>query len=375
MLDVNKNIGTVGVSFTPKFYKQALNSAVNGNYRQLIAMMEHAETDSWVQGCLDGRLDGFKRKWTLNEATDQKQDVAVKEFVLEIFNNLNMRDLFESIFEARLRKYVVIDFDINADTGKWLITGFNKNHQKYFRYDKESGKLKIDHGNGKLEDIPEDLCLVVETNKIPLLLPVLRDFILKEFGVESWAQFMETFGQPFVMGEYPPNASPELKKELRTAVESIARSARGTKPKGYDITIVEAKKGTSDFKDFKHECDAGIAVTLLGHANAVSDTAGMKIGENLAPFKVRLEKAINDIYFIEGYIQKLVKLIVDKNFIVKNYPLFEIDKSGPVNVKDFLAVLDQFYDQGGKVDPNDYRKLGISIADDQDYLQRLNSPD
>ena len=374
MLDVNKNIGTIGVSFTPRFYKQALNSAINGSYRQLIAMMEQAETDSWVQGCLDGRLDGFKRKWTLNEATDLKQDLVIKDFVLEIFNSINMRDLFENIFEARTKKYVVIDFDIEIIEGKWIVTNFQKYNQKYFRYDKD-GKLKIDHGNGKLLDIPEDTTITAQTNKIPLLLPVLRDFILKEFGVESWAQFMETFGQPFVMGEYPPNASMELKRELRTAVDSIARSARGIKPKGYDINIIESKKGTSDFVDFKHECDAGIAITLLGHANAVSDTAGMKIGENLAPFKVRLEKAINDIYFIESYIQKLVKIIVDKNFIVKNYPLFEIDKSGPVNVRDFLAVLSQFSDQGGKVDPNDYRKLGISIADEQDYLQRFISPD
>ncbi len=373
MLDVNKNIGTVGVSFTPRFYKQALDSALRGNYRSLIAMFEQAETDSWVQGCLDGRLDGFKRKWTLNEASDSRQDVAVKDFILAEFENLNMRDLFEAVFEARLKKYVVIDFEIEVQKGQWHIIGFNKNHQKFFRYD-VNGKLKIDFGN-KLIDIPEDIAIIAESKKMPLELPVLRDFILKEFGIESWAQFMETFGQPFVMGEYPPNASPELKRELKAAVESIARSARGTKPKGFEIQIVESKKGTSDFKDFKHECDAGIAITLLGHANAVSDTNGMKIGENLAPFKVRLEKAINDIYFIEPQIQKIVKLLVDKNFVTNKYPVFEIDKSGPVNVKEMLMILDQYYNQGGIVDPNDYRKLGISVTDNQDYLQRAVAPD
>lgn len=373
MLDVNKNIGTVGVSFTPKFYKQSLEAAIRGSYRNIVAMIEQSETDSWVQGCLEGRMDGYKRKWTLDEATDSKQDVVIKDFVLSIFDKLDVRDLFDSVFEARVKKFVVIDFDIDVKKGQWIITGFNKNHQKYFKYDADK-ILKIDFGN-KLVPIPKDLALVVESQKLPLGIPVLRDFILKEFGVESWAQFMETFGQPFIMGEYPPNASPELKRELRNAVESIARSSRGIKPKGYDINIMESKKGSSDFKEFKHECDAGIAVTYLGHANAVSDTNGMKIGENLAPFKVRLEKAINDIYFIEPYIQKIVNLIVDKNFVTNRYPKFTIDKSGPINVKERLAVLDQFYNQGGKVDPNDYRSMGIAVADDQEYLQRAVTPD
>ena len=372
MLELNRQIGTISTSFTPQFYKKALDSATHGNYRQLIAMFDYAETDSWIQGCLEGRLDGFKRRWTLNEASDDLIDVEVKEFVLSVFNNLDMRDLFEKIWEARIRKYKVIDFDFEVINGKQVITKFNDYHQKYFRYDKY-GNLKLDR-NSNLEILPEGV-IIVETHKLPLMYPLLRDFILKEFGVESWAQFMETFGQPFIMGEYPPNASEELKRELKNAVQSIARSSRGTKPKGYDIQIIESKKSTSDFQDFKHECDDGIAITLLGHANSVKDSSGMKVGENLSPFKVRLEKAINDIYFIEPIVQKIVKLLVDLNFSVKNYPVFEIDKSGPVDVKETLMILDQFYNQGGKIDPNDYRRLGITVSDEQDYLQRAVTPD
>mgnify|MGYP000870751813 FL=1 len=129
MLELNRQIGTISTSFTPQFYKKALDSATHGNYRQLIAMFDYAETDSWIQGCLEGRLDGFKRRWTLNEASDDLIDVEVKEFVLSVFNNLDMRDLFEKIWEARIRKYKVIDFDFEVINGKQVITKFNDYHQ------------------------------------------------------------------------------------------------------------------------------------------------------------------------------------------------------------------------------------------------------
>lgn len=48
MIQVNKKIGIQNVEFTPSFYKNAYRQYQQGVYRDLIAMMNRAETDSHV---------------------------------------------------------------------------------------------------------------------------------------------------------------------------------------------------------------------------------------------------------------------------------------------------------------------------------------
>jgi len=108
MLSVNKKIGSTNVAFTPSFYKRAIKSYKGGYFRELTALIEQAETDSHVNGCLTGRKAGFKREWRITEFSEGSADVAVKDFIQDMFLNLDMRKLFDFIHDARLKKFSVI---------------------------------------------------------------------------------------------------------------------------------------------------------------------------------------------------------------------------------------------------------------------------
>jgi len=377
MMNVNNQIGITYVDFSPSFFKRAVANYKQGYFKEIIALFEQSEMDSYVGGCIEGRQDGYKRDWRVTEVSQSAKDVAVKDFVESVFMGIDMYDLFDFIHDARLKEFSVIDLTWDIISGKQIITKAEKVNQKYFRRDyKDKKRLKIDWGN-RLEEIPPDAALVCESVKIPLLIPVARDFILKEFGIESWASFIETFGEPFIMGRYPAGADETFKSELEAAVNKLAMSSRGIAPEGSSIEIIESRKGTSDHKQFTEKAETGISITLLGHENAVRNSPGLQVGENQAPYKAARAKVVSDITFIEKHIYHLVKMLVDRNFdAVQKYPIFKIDNSEPINVKERLSVIDSAYSKGYKVSADEYAKLGLTKADDQEpFLMRdFNNP-
>ncbi len=368
MLEINKKLGTTFVTFTPAYFRQAFKQYEDGDYRPLIRLIEKAEVDSMISGCLTGRKAGFARDWRISEGGTTPTDIEAKEFIEQILLNLDMNYLFRSIFQAVTRKYSVIDLTWDIQNTKQVITDFNLLHQKYFRYDLKDGKLKIDWGT-KLIEIEKDSALVCEYRENPVLLSPLRDYILKEFGLESWSSFIETFGEPLVIGTYPQGADTKFISELEAGVRAVSASTRGVAPEGSDIKIIEAHKNTGDHEKYVSRADKSIAISILGHADAVEGSkSGIQVGDNQSSFRVRREIAIDDIRFIEGQISKLVKMLCDRNFTLKKYPVFTIDKSEPINVSERLKVLDSAYDKGLKINPKEYGLLGLYIYDDQKEL-------
>lgn len=369
MIKINKRIGSPSVSFTPNRYQTVVKQWKQGIYRELIEMMKTATLDSHVAGCLIGRKAGFQKDFNIIPYSDTDPDKERAEWIRSVLNNLNMRALFKSIHEAALFKFSVIDFEWEVIDQKQVPVNFKKFDQKYFRYDpKDNYKLKIDHGRN-LEDIPGDV-LVCETDEVPVMFPVLRDYILKEFGLESWASFIETFGEPWIIGKYPPGSQQDVKDELKAGLTALAQSSRGIMPDTTEIEIKETSKGTGDHKDFREVCDTGISISILGHENAVQQSKGLQIGENIGSYKVKREIAVDDMFFIDPNVQKIIRNIIDRNFGDGKYPKFQLDKSEPVNKKEMLDILDTAFRHGLKISPDEYRKLGLFVYDDQEPLEK-----
>lgn len=369
MLTVNKKIGSAKVQFNPAFYQKAYKSYLNGEYKDIIALMKSAADDSHCAGCLIGRQAGFQREWQIKPFDpDNAEDQQRSLWIESMLNRINTRSLFKKIHESTLYIYRVIDFEWEVIDNRQEITTFEAFDQRYFRYDKDTGVLKIDHGN-RLEEIP-DTALICETDEKPVMLPVIRDFILKNFGLEAWASFIETFGEPFMMGFYPPGSDTTVVTALQEALDAMAMSSRGTAPKGTEVEIKEVSRTTGDHMKFTHAADTGMSIAILGHANAVNDTGGLKLGENLAPYKVKQNIAIDDMFFIQSCMNKLIEMIYRRNYADNRIPRMEIDKSEPINVSERLDVIDAFYRMGGEVDPVDFMKLGIRVSPDQEPLKK-----
>lgn len=372
MIAVNKKIGLSRVTFTPAFYRRAYEAYKRGNHRELIAMMKEAETDSLVSGCIQGRRAGYMQDLHINPYDpDNSADQERADWYRSLFKQLKLRSLFKAIISAKKYKYSVIDFTWEIDENHQVPVSFEAFDQKYFTYDPgDDNKLKIDFGRKDLRDIPEET-LVCESEDMPFMLPVLRDYILKEFGLEAWASFIENFGEAFIIGYYPPGAGDEFKKDVDDAVNSIAASSRGSAPKGTEVEIKESNRSTGDHKDFKETCDTGISISILGHANAVQQSSGMSVGENQAPFKPMEFISIDDLYFVDECMDQLIKIIHDRNFGDGRYPSAMTSKPDQMGLDLRMKVLDMTWRHGGIIPPSEYAKLGIHL-ENEDPLQRTD---
>lgn len=374
MIAVNKDINNYiqRVSFTPAFYSRAYQSYKNGSHRELIAMMKEAATDSLVSGCIQGRAAGFMRDLQIKPFDpDNTQDQERADFYKEVFSGLRTRSLFKAIMQARAYKFSVIDFEWDMIEGRQVPVRFKFFDQKYFGYDPQDDVLKIDRNNS-YEDIPPD-ALVCESEDTPYMLPVLRDYILKEFGLEAWASFLENWGEPLVIGYYPPGSSPDVKEAVDSAVNTIAGSSRGSAPKGSEIDIKESGRGSGDHKEFlKDACNKGIAISILGHANAVEQSTA-QIGQNDAPFKPMQFISIDDLYYIDEQIDALVKNIHNRNFGDQRYPSCVTAKPDQIGMKERRENLRLAYNMGFLIHPDDIRKLGVQI-DPEEEPQRKQDP-
>lgn len=330
-------------------------------------MMRETETDSHVSGCLIGRDAGYQREFYVEPYDDSDQAKERADLIENMISDLDTRSLFKAVIEARKYIYSVIDFEWEIKNSLDHITGFKRFDQKFFKYN-DAERLVIDWGKeGK--PIP-DSALVCETSDNPIMLPVLRDFILKEFGMESWASFLETFGEGIIIGKYPPGSDPKFKDEVNKAVQAIARSSRGSMPDGANIEIKETTRNTGDHDKFVQMCDTGISISILGHENAVSQGSGMQVGENMNSFKVRGEIAVDDLYFLDAQINRIIQIFAKRNWPDDKRPRFGTDKSERVDVGKWIQVLKTAYNHGIKINPDEYRKLGLDIYDDQEPIIR-----
>lgn len=367
-LVINKQIRETFVNLTPGFYKRAYHNFSNGNYRDLIALFSRLETDSFVTGCMTARNAGFKRNWQIEPASESGEDYKAVEIVKKFLNAVNARELFEMIVESKMKKFSVIGIENwYVSEGIQLPAKIRKYEQKYFRFN-EDGELKIDFGN-ELRSIPGEAALVCVSSKNPLFLPVAAEFIRKDFGKDAWSAFLETFGEPLLDLQYPPNDR-DAKAAAEDALAKVGRSTRIVRQRGTELEIHESKRNTGDHKDYVQDCREGIAFTLLGHAEAGGTGRKFQVGENTAPVRVSEKIAVDDMYYIEEKIKPLIRLIVEQNLNLNSIPRLVFDKSDIIDRKTKLDAVSLAYNQGLGIKASFYSDFGIPVEDPELILKK-----
>lgn len=357
------------VRFDPVGYKKVRRAYEYGDPRPLIRMMRESYTDSHVWGCVNGRRAGFKSAWMLEPADDSSEAARQMRFVEDIFQDgrFEFYDMMEAIHNARLFLYSVLDFEWRIEDGQQVPARWEEVGWWHFRYDEDNDdRLMRDFGYHDLRPIPPS-ALVCEVRGLPGMLPVLRDWILADFGIEAWASFIENVGEPFILGKYPAGVDDPFKDEVERAVKKIARSARGTAPEGTDIEMVESGRSSGDHQAFRADAKAGISLALLGHENAVKDEGGVNVGGEDSGYQVRRDIALDDIRFIEPCVQRLIDMIVRKNFAAPRAPLFSIDKEPPLDKNEHMEAVRLAWRVGAPVKGSELRKLGLDVPPDETY--------
>ena len=105
-------------------------------------------------------------------------------------------------------------------------------------------------------------------------------YLFKNYSVRDLAEFLEIYGIPARIGQYPPGAGDDEKMTLLRAVTSIGHHAAGIMPEGMAIDFKEAAKGQSDpFQTMIDWCENTQSKAILG-GTLTSTASNTGLGSN-----------------------------------------------------------------------------------------------
>lgn len=128
-------------------------------------------------------------------------------------------------------------------------------------------------------------------------------------GWRFWAQFLERFGTPLLLGKTMGDAS-----ALATALAGAVQDAVIVAGNNDEISAVESGKDGQQFKLFEEAILARIQKTILGQTLS-SDAKGTGMGSGVADLhrQVLEEKRRSDVRLITGTVQRLIDALAHFN--------------------------------------------------------------
>ena len=103
----------------------------------------------------------------------------------------------------------------------------------------------------------------------------------KRADIRLWLLFLEKFGMPTVVGEFPPGTPDAERAKLLEATRAIRADSGLIIPEGMVLKLLEAARGgTADYAAVHALMDAAISKVLVGHSAAADSTPGRLGGED-----------------------------------------------------------------------------------------------
>ena len=119
-------------------------------------------------------------------------------------------------------------------------------------------------------------------------------FLYKAYAISDFAEFLETFGLPIIVGKYGQGASAEQKESLYAAVSALGHDARAIMPVDMQLEISKIASGGSGggtpHLDMIHWADDAQSKAILGQTlSAEAKSTGMGSGVAKLHDQVRLD--------------------------------------------------------------------------------------
>lgn len=242
--------------------------------RDGIRIYDEVERDPHAYAVLMKRkLALISREWTVEPASDDRQDEAAAELVRDELSRVDFDRLTQDLMDATLKGYAVVEIVWQIREGRIGIGDLKPRDQSRFRFDAE-----------------HNLRLITRENMIGGEPLPARKFIVHRFGDKTgdpyglglgtrlfwllffkrqiqaqWLVHLEKFASPTAIGKYPPGMSRDEQDKLLASVTSIAQATGITVPSGTEVSFLEATRAGGDsYENALRYLDEQISECVLG---------------------------------------------------------------------------------------------------------------
>lgn len=237
---------------TPARLAVALQAADNGDLTQqhrIFADME--ERDAHIQSEMHKRkLALLDLDWDIvppRNATAAEKKHA--EWVQEVLEDAvdPVEDLLLALADGIGHGFAATELEWRKEGAEWLPAFFPR-PQEWFRLDSTRSEIRLQdasvdgarlrafgwvwHSHGKAK--------TGYAGRLGIHRSLVWPFLYKSYSVGDFAEFLETYGLPFLVGKYFAGAKPEEKSSLWRAVASLGHDARAIMPADMQIEMLKA---------------------------------------------------------------------------------------------------------------------------------------
>ncbi len=286
--------------------------------------------DEQVQGCFSKLTQEItSRPWYIEQYSDKPGDVAVRNFVSEVIEEIPLDEIYKGLAEA-----IITGFSVGEVMWKKTKRGvvpfdIRMRDQRRFVFQEEEGAqtgftMRCLTFNRMFEgvELPNRKFIVnrhwVSHNGDPygaalgrILYPLVK---FRRRAIESYVLYGDRYATPTAVGTAPLSAST---KEIDTLYDHLSNLSQETAmilPEGYTLDFVTPSGSPDVFKNLIDYIDKEISVLICGENEAGQAEAGSRASSQVANV-VRVVKASELSEIISQTLTKtLIRWIVDLNF-------------------------------------------------------------
>lgn len=212
-----------------------------------------------------------------------------------------LEDTAVALMEAVGFGYAACELTWRYDAGQWLPDIWQRPHDWLTASDDGRAlNLAVDAGSEPLRPFG----WIVHQPKVPragylarggMFRALVWPFVYKSYAIGDFAEFLETFGLPFVIGKYGREATEEDKARLLSAVASLSHDARAIMPLEMQLEIqrVNATGSDSPHLAMVRWADEAIARAILGQTLS-TQARSTGLGSGVADLQAEVRADIRD---------------------------------------------------------------------------------
>ena len=281
---INYQFGNYSSKINLNRLENILRAAENGfiqDQSEFFAEME--EKDAHIFSEMSKRKRAvLSLPWAILPSSSNKEDIDIAKWTKERFESIpEIEDHMMILLDAVGYGFSISEIEWGAVGGEYVIKNLHEVHQKNFTYDYENQKIKLNDGSlhgaelkqfGWIKHFVRSKSGYVARSGLYRVISYL--YLLKNYTIGDFAEFLEVYGLPMRLGKYPLSATADERKKLLQAVVSLGHDAGGIIPETMQIDFLEASKASSiPFTNFIDYIDKQISCAILG-STLTSSTSG-----------------------------------------------------------------------------------------------------
>lgn len=246
----------MAAGLSPARLNQLFLSAAQGNLHDQAQLFEDMlERDAHLYAEMDKRKSAptildFSVVPPRNANTEEQKLASYAE---ELLRDLpDFEDIIKALMDGVGHGYSALEITWNKE-GNELLPTLEHRPQDWFQLNTHRTELRLRDGTAD-GAILQPFSWILHTHglaktgylgRMPLYRVLAWPFLYKLYGISDFAEFLETYGLPIIIGKYQTGTDDNGKRSLERAVRSLGHDARAVMPADMQMEIKTAAMGSN----------------------------------------------------------------------------------------------------------------------------------